>query len=83
MNSSRDRSHSASLLLDVHSRTFAARSKTGTQAGGLDEGTGISQTSAPEQWPGLRLCNLVAQSSRNAEGAIPARGRKGTDRTRH
>ena len=26
------------------------------------------------------MCNLVAQSSRDAEGAIPARGRKGTDR---
>jgi len=38
----------------------------------LEQRLGISQAGAPQGWSGLRLCNLVAQSSRDAQGAIPA-----------
>src|ERR1039457_4680567 len=44
----------------------------------MDEGTGTGQ-GGPEGWAALRLCNLVAQSSRPAEGGLQAGGGEGTD----
>src|SRR5271167_357763 len=44
----------------------------------MDEGAGVGQDRAPGR-AGLRLCNLVAQSPRLAEGRFPAGSREGTD----
>lgn len=46
---------------------------------GLDEGIGIGESGA-EGWAGLRLCNLVAQSSGDAQGPVQAGGGESTDR---
>ena len=39
---------------------------------GVDEGLGVRQIGAQAGWPGVRLCNLVAPSPRDAQGAIQA-----------
>src|ERR1035441_4697529 len=44
----------------------------------MDEGARASETRPPGR-SALRLCNLVAQSSRAAEGGLPAGGGEGTD----
>src|ERR1035441_5626155 len=44
----------------------------------MDEGAGASETRPPGR-SALRLCNLVAQSSRTAEGGLPAGSGEGTD----
>src|ERR1700756_1645377 len=67
------------LLLDVHPRAIAATSAKGIETGGMDEGAGISEGGA-EGRAALRLCNLVAQSSRDAMARVQAGGREGTDR---
>ncbi len=43
----------------------------------MDEGAAAGETGAPGR-SALRFCNLVAQSSRPAEGGLQARGGKGT-----
>src|ERR1019366_1227895 len=45
----------------------------------MDEGAGASEDRAPGR-SGLRLCNLVAQSARHAEGGFQASSGEGTDR---
>src|SRR5947199_2737117 len=70
------------LLPDVDSRTPAAADETGAKAGGLDERAGAGKAGEEEGWAGIRLCNLVAQGSRDAERAVPARSREGADRKR-
>jgi hypothetical protein len=45
----------------------------------MDEGAGARKGRAPG-WSARRLCKLVAQSARAAEGGLQAGGRKGTDR---
>src|SRR5207302_6950087 len=71
------------LLPDVDSRAPAAASETGVEAGGLDERVGTGKAGEEEGWAGIRLCNLVAQSSSPAERRVPARGGKGADRERN
>jgi hypothetical protein len=44
----------------------------------MDEGTGTGE-GGPEGWAALRLCNLVAQSSRSAERGLQAGSGEGTD----
>src|ERR1035438_9679073 len=44
----------------------------------MDEGAGVGETGAPRR-SGLRLCNLVAQSPRAAEGGLQAGRGEGTD----
>jgi hypothetical protein len=44
----------------------------------MDEGTGIGE-GCEEGWAGVRLCNLVAQSTLTAERRVQAGGREGTD----
>src|SRR5208282_271685 len=45
---------------------------------GMDEGAGASEDRAP-RWSALRLCNLVAQSARDAEGGLQACSGEGAD----
>jgi hypothetical protein len=55
------------LLPDVDSRTPAAAGEKAAEGSGLDEGTGVSQ--AGQEGPAaLRLCNLVAPGTGNAQG---------------
>src|ERR1022692_2975282 len=68
------------LLLDVHSRAPAAAGQTRAKRSGMDEGVGPREDRAPG-WSALRLCNLVAQSTRPAEGRLPTGSGEGTDRT--
>src|SRR5208283_2014228 len=44
----------------------------------MDEGAGASEACASGR-AAVRLCNLVAQGPRTAEGGLPSRGGKGTD----
>src|SRR5260370_41099188 len=39
---------------------------------GWTEGAGTGEIGKTKPWAGLRLCNLVAQGSRTAEGRVPA-----------
>src|SRR5207245_281453 len=64
------------LLPDVDTRVSAATGETGAEASGLDKRAGTGQARQEPGWAGLRLCNLVAQSSRAAKRTVPARGRK-------
>src|SRR5215471_2086030 len=59
------------VLPDVHPRASATAGEKGTEAGAMDEGTGASKAGAKGR-AALRLCNLVAQSPRDAEGAVQA-----------
>jgi len=47
----------------------------GSEGSGLDEGVRTCE-SGPRGGSGLQLCNLVAQSAGDADGALPARGEK-------
>jgi len=67
-----------SLLPDVDSRTPAAASKKAAEGSGLDEGAGASQA-GQERQAALRLCNLVAPGTGDAQGAVQAGGGEGTD----
>src|SRR5437016_10056343 len=71
------------LLPNVNSRTSASASVTRAEAGGLDERAGAGEAGEEPGWAGVRLCNLVAQSSRAAKGTVPARGRKRAYRERN
>src|SRR4029077_10578515 len=51
-----------SLLPDVDPRALAAAGAERTERSGMDEGVGASEAGAEGQ-AGVRLCNLVAQSS--------------------
>src|ERR1019366_6135796 len=44
----------------------------------MDEGTGVGEACA-SRWPGLRLCNLVAQSPVPADRGLQAGGGEGAD----
>src|SRR5882724_7161700 len=66
------------VLLNVHPRAPAAAGKMRAKRGGMDEGAGTSEDSAPGRAE-LRLCNLVAQGAGDAEGRFQARGGKGAD----
>src|SRR5437660_675801 len=44
---------------------------------------GAGEAGEEPGWAGVRLCNLVAQSSRAAKGTVPARGRKRAYRERN
>src|SRR6266702_3799144 len=68
------------LLPHVHSRASAARGEAEIERGRMDEGIGARET-GPRGGSAVRLCNLVAHGSRDAERTIQARGGKGTDRT--
>ena len=57
------------VLPHVHPRALAAAGPKRIKGGGLDEGTGVGE-SGKEGWTGLRLCNLAAQSSGDAERGI-------------
>src|SRR5207237_3829344 len=70
-------------LLNVDTRESAAAGETGTGAGWLDERAGTGKARKEEGWAGVRLCNLVAQSSRAAERTVPARGGEGAERERN
>src|SRR3954451_16286729 len=72
-----------SLLPDVDSRAAAVRREAGVEAGGLDEGAGTREIGKMEKWAGFRLCNLVAESTRIAEGRVPTRGGKRADGKRY
>jgi len=66
------------LLSDVNSRTPAATGKETTEGSGMGERTGASQ--AGQEGPAaLRLCNLVAPGTGDAQRAVQAGSRKGTD----
>ena len=67
----------AYYLMSIHEH-LPPQVRTRTERGGMDEGVGVGETCAPGR-AGLRLCNLVAQSTKNAKGAIPAGSGKGTD----
>src|SRR5207245_10307615 len=71
------------LLPNVNSRTSASASVTRAEAGGLDERAGAGEAGQEQGWAGVRLCNLVAQSSRAAKRTVPARGREGAYRERN
>jgi hypothetical protein len=67
-----------SVLPDVDPRALAAAGAEGPEGSGMDEGPGIGKNRTPGR-SGLRLCNLVAQSSRTAEGGLQACSGEGTD----
>src|SRR5207245_4722742 len=71
------------LLPDVDTRVSAATGETGAEASGLDKRAGTGQARQEPGWAGLRLCNLVAQSSRATKRTVPARGREGAYRERN
>src|SRR5438552_9584827 len=48
----------------------------------MGEGAGIGQ-SGQKGWTAVRLCNLVAQGSRNAKRGVQTGSRKGVDWTRN
>src|SRR5580704_18431431 len=63
------------VLPDVDSRTLAATSEEGAEGSRVDQGCGVSKNC--EEGPAvLRLCNLVAQSSRDDHGAVQAGSRE-------
>ncbi len=67
----------AYYLMSIHEH-LPPQARKESQGGGLDEGIGVGEGGA-QGWAGLRLCNLVAQSPRDAEGSVQARSGKGTD----
>jgi hypothetical protein len=72
------RSRQKGVLPDVDSRTPAAASDKAAEGSGMGERTGASQA-GQEGWAALRLCNLVAPGTGNAQRAVQAGSRKGTD----
>jgi len=71
-----------SLLPDVDPRTSAAASEKAVEGNRLDEGNRASQ--AGQEGPArLRLCNMVAPGTGDAEGTVQAGSREGTDRKRN
>src|SRR5205823_10319000 len=57
------------VLPHVHPRAFAAAGTERIKRDRMDEGAGVSEA-GQEGRTGVRLCNLVAQGPRNAEGGI-------------
>ena len=58
----------AYYLMSIHEH-LPPQARTGTEGSGLDQGVGAGE--AGKEGPaGLRLCNLVAQSPRDAQGAV-------------
>src|SRR5579864_7897281 len=66
------------VLPDVDSRTSATAGEKAVEGSGLGEGDRASQTGSARQGA-LRLCNLVAQSSSDADQRLQEGGREGTD----
>ena len=66
------------VLPDVHPRAPAAGSTERSQGNRLDERAGVGEAGAARRSE-LRLCTLGAQSARNAERGLQARGGEGTD----
>ena len=69
----------AYYLMSIHKKPAAA-GEEGPERSGLDEGIGAGEGGA-RGGSGVRLCNLVAQGSRNAEGRVQAGSIEGTSGT--
>ena len=66
----------AYYLMAIHEH-LPRNPQGGTAAGRMDQGDGTSEGRAAGR-SGVRLCNLVAQSQRTAQGGIQAGGRRST-----
>ena len=61
----------AYYLMSIHEHLLPQVKRELKQVGWTKR-TGTGEAGETERWAGLRLCNLVAQSSRAAERAVPA-----------
>ena len=64
-------------LMSIHEH-LPPQARKGSKRSGMDGGIRVGQSRAP-RWSALRLCNLVAQSARNAEGRLQVGSGKGID----
>ena len=67
------------VLPDGDPRAAAAADASRAETGGVDEGSGVSQSRAAGRAE-VRLCNLVAQGAGAAKGRVQARGGTTSDR---